>query len=77
MADKIKNGCSVLLLCDTNIYNAFPFLVYYLTKFVSDEYPTIDKAVGAIFNMIDKRGYFSRFEEISNVMKNCLTDAYN
>ena len=54
---------NVLVFCNNGYQRSLPFLVYYLTKFHTDEVPTIEKAVSIILSQIDKVNYTSLLEQ--------------
>ena len=45
---------NVLVFCNNGYQRSIPFLVYYLTTFHKDEFPTIEKALNIILSQLDK-----------------------
>ncbi len=74
---KDESERNVLIFCNNGHQRSIPFLVYYLTKFHSDECPTISKAIDLILPQVDKLDYLSlREKTIENVTK-ILTNVYS
>lgn len=49
---------NVLIFCNNGFQRSIPFLVYYMMKFHSDEFPSVDRAIGCIFNAIGAKNSF-------------------
>jgi hypothetical protein len=75
LARSSKNASerNVLVFCNNGYQRSIPFLVYYLTKFHSDECPSISKAIDLILPQVDKQNYLSlrgkTIDGISKVLK--------
>lgn len=75
--DKIaRNGESlrnVLIFCNNGYQRSLPFIVYYLTKYHPEEFPSIDKAVEMILSQLDR----DNFMKIKNNLIECVSKLLN
>jgi hypothetical protein len=79
LARSSKNASerNVLVFCNNGYQRSIPFLVYYLTKFHSDECPSISRAVDLILPQVDKLNYMSLREKTIEDISKVLRDEYN
>lgn len=54
----------ILVFCNNGYQRSLPFLVYYMTKYHSEEFPTIDKAVGFLLSTLRSANTFEEKIEI-------------
>lgn len=55
---------NVLLFCNNGYQRSLPFLVYYLTNYHQDEFPTIEKAVAYLHQAIRNQSSFEEKKQI-------------
>lgn len=63
---------SILIFCNNGYQRSIPFLVYYLTKYHSNEAPTIEKALDLILPQVDKENYLNVREKYLESMQTLL-----
>jgi hypothetical protein len=68
---------NVLVFCNNGHQRSIPFLVYYLTRFHSDECPSISKAIDLIIPQVDKLNYLSLREKTIKDVTKILTSEYS
>ena len=68
---------NVLVFCNNGYQRSIPFLVYYLTRFHSDECPSISKAIDLILPQVDKLNYLSLREKTIEDITKILTSECN
>ncbi len=68
---------NVLVFCNNGHQRSIPFLVYYLTRFHSDECPSISKAIDLIIPQVDKLNYLSLREKTIEDVTKILTNVYS
>lgn len=66
---KEQNNRNVLVFCNSGYQRSVPFLVYYLTKYHSDEVPSVEKAVELILSQLDKKAFLESKNEIIHNIK--------
>lgn len=74
---KNESERNVLIFCNNGYQRSIPFLAYYLTKFHSDECPSISKAIDLIIPQVDKLNYLSLREKTINDVTRILTGECN
>lgn len=67
----IKGGKkrNVLVFCNNGYQRSLPFLVYYLTKFHKDEFPSIDTAVDLILSQLDRTNFMTLRDETTKKVR--------
>ncbi len=60
---------NVLVFCNNGYQRSLPFLVYYMTKYHADEFPTVEKAVAAIFPVLRSSATFEQKVAVMNRIK--------
>ncbi len=74
-SSKNESERNVLIFCNNGYQRSIPFLAYYLTKFHSDECPSISKAIDLILPQVDKLNYLSLREKTIEDITKILTNA--
>lgn len=54
VAKQAGNNRNVLVFCNNGYQRSIPFLVYYLTTYHPDEYPSIEQALQLILSQVDR-----------------------
>ncbi len=67
-----KDRNNVLVFCNNGYQRSLPFLVYYLTKYHSDEVPTVERAIDIILPQVDKKNYSTDRNKIIESVENLL-----
>lgn len=60
---------NVLIFCNNGYQRSLPFLVYYMTKYHADEFPTVEKAVAALFSALRSSATFEQKVAVMNRIK--------
>ncbi len=51
---------NILIFCNNGYQRSLPFLVYYMTKYHTEEFPTIEKAVASLFSALRSSATFEQ-----------------
>ncbi len=62
----------ILVFCNNGYQRSLPFLVYYMTKFHSDEFPTIEKAIGFILSTLRSTNSFEEKKQMIQTIQSLL-----